>query len=189
MTRRDLIRTEIVDDVLLFENPRNDFQRGIAFAATSLIDPVKETMRTRFFGGPGRNIVSPAMVETGAPDASRRDDGRRVAAFSRDIEIAAGAQTTIAIVFGQAADRTLALDAARAARSPTPKRSSPRRAPIGRDVLGTVHVTTNRPDFDRLVEHLAALSGDGLASVRPSSAPINAAARSASAISCRTCCR
>ena len=42
------------------------------------------------------------MVETGAPDASQRDDGRRVAAFSSDIEIAPGEEMKIAIVIGQA---------------------------------------------------------------------------------------
>ena len=112
---RDLIRTTIVDNVLMFENPKNDFHRGVAFVATSLADPVTETIRTRFFGGAGRNIVSPAMVETGAPDLAQRDDGRRVAAFSQILELAPGAQVTIAMAIGQAADRTLALNAARAA--------------------------------------------------------------------------
>jgi len=147
---RNFIKSEIVDNVLMFNNPRNDFQHGVAFAATSLLDPAKETVRARFFGGPGRNISSPAMVETGAPDASQRDDGRRVAAFSRDIEIAAGAQTTIAIVFGQAADRVLALEAARAARlADVEAQLAATRAHWARR-LGAVRVTTNRPDFDRL---------------------------------------
>jgi cyclic beta-1,2-glucan synthetase len=148
---KDILKTEIVDDVLMFENPKNDFQRGIAFAATSLFDPAKETIRTRFFGGAGRNIVSPVMVETGAPDASRSDDGRRVAVFSRDIEIAPGAQTTIAIVLGQAADRTLALNAARAARVADVEAHLAATRSHWADILGQIRVATNRPDFDRLV--------------------------------------
>ena len=148
---KDLIKTTIVDDVLMFENPRNDFQRGVAFAATSLFDPTKETIRTRFFGGPGRNITSPVMVETGAPDASQSDDGRRVAVFSRDIEIAPGAQTTLAIVIGQSSDRILALNAARAARVPDVEAHLAATRSHWAEVLGKVRVATNRPDFDRLV--------------------------------------
>jgi cyclic beta-1,2-glucan synthetase len=148
---RGILKTEIVDDVLMFENPRNDFQHGIAFAATSLFDPVKETIRTRFFGGPGRNIVSPVMVETGAPDGAQHDDGRRVAVFSRDIEIAPGAETKIALVLGQASDRILALNAARAARVADVEAHLKATRSHWAEVLGKVHVTTNRPDFDRLV--------------------------------------
>jgi cyclic beta-1,2-glucan synthetase len=146
-----LITTEIVDDVLMFENPKNDFQRGIAFVATSLFDPKKETIRKRFFGGPGRNIASPVMAETGFADASQHDDGRRVAAFSRDIEIAPGAQTTIAIVIGQASDRILALNAARAARVEDVEAHLAATRAHWAKLLGQVRVTTNRPDFDRLV--------------------------------------
>lgn len=148
---KDIIKTEIVDDVLMFENPRNDFQRGVAFVATSLFDPAKETSRTRFFGGAGRNIVSPVMVETGAPDGAQRDDGRRVAVFSRDIEIAPGAQTTIAMAIGQAGDRLLALNAARAAKVVDVEAHLAATRSHWARVLGKIRVATNRPDFDRLV--------------------------------------
>jgi cyclic beta-1,2-glucan synthetase len=148
---RDLIKTEIVDDALMFENPKNDFQRGIAFVATSLFDPVKETIRTRFFGAPGRNIRTPVLAETGASDASQSDDGRRVAAFSRDIEIAPGAETKIAIVIGQAADRLLALNAARAARVADVEAHLAATRGHWARILGKIQVATNRPDFDRLV--------------------------------------
>jgi cyclic beta-1,2-glucan synthetase len=148
---KDILKTTIVDNVLMFENPKNDFHRGVAFAATSLFDPVKETVRTRFFGGAGRNITSPVMVETGAPDAGQRDDGRRVAVFSRDIEIAPGAQTSIAIVLGQASDGVLALNAARAARPPDVEAHLAATRAHWAGLLGKVQVSTNRPDFDRLV--------------------------------------
>jgi cyclic beta-1,2-glucan synthetase len=148
---KDILKTTIVDNVLMFENPKNDFHRGVAFAATSLFDPVKETIRTRFFGGPGRNITSPAMVETGVPDAAQRGDGRRVAVFSRDIDIAPGAQTTIAIVLGQASDGILALNAGRAARVPDVEAHLAATRAHWAGLLGKVRVATNRPDFDRLV--------------------------------------
>jgi len=148
---KDILTSETIDNVLMFENPRNDFQRGIAFVATSLFDPVKETIRARFFGAPGRNITSPVLVETGAPDAAQPDDGRKVAVFSRDIEIAPGEQKTIAIVIGQAADRTLALDAARAGRVPDVKAHLAATRAHWARTLGKVRVSTNRPDFDRLV--------------------------------------
>jgi cyclic beta-1,2-glucan synthetase len=71
--------------------------------------------------------------------------------FSRDIEIAPGAQTSIAIVLGQASDGVLALNAARAARPPDVEAhlAATRAHWVG--LLGKVQVSTNRPDFDRLV--------------------------------------
>ena len=72
-------------------------------------------MRARFFDGGGRDIHTPALVETGRADASQRDDGRRVAAFAADIELAPSEEAKIAIVFGQARDRAPALEAAAAA--------------------------------------------------------------------------
>ena len=52
--------------------------------------PTTETIRTRFFGAPGRNIATPVLVETGASDGSQSDDGRRVAAFAGEIDARAG---------------------------------------------------------------------------------------------------
>ena len=49
----DKINDETVGSTLLFRNPRNDFERGYAFAATSLQGPTTETIRARFFGGAG----------------------------------------------------------------------------------------------------------------------------------------
>ena len=66
----DKIVDETVGSTLLFQNPRNDFERGFAFAATSMANPATETIRTRFFGGPGRDIHTPAMVETGSADGA-----------------------------------------------------------------------------------------------------------------------
>ena len=108
----DKIHDETVGSTLLFQNPSNDFERGFAFAGTSLAEPATETIRTRFFGGPGRNVHTPAMVETGSADGAARDDGRRVAAFCGDITIPPGGEEKIVVVFGQAPSRAEALAAA-----------------------------------------------------------------------------
>ncbi len=147
----DRIWDETVDSTLLFHNPRNDFVHGFAFAATSLDAPITETLRARFFGGPGRNILSPTLVETGASDGAARDDGRRVAAFASEITLAPGAEMKIAIAFGEAASRAEALAAAaRAGVKSAEDALAATRASWGAR-LGKVEIHTNRPDFDRLV--------------------------------------
>ena len=113
--------------------------------------PATETIRTRFFGGPGRDIHTPALVETGAPDGvgrRRRPPGR---GLCRRIISAPGAEAKFVVVFGQARSRAEALAAPAASRSRRRKPTSPRPAPRGRARLGKVDVRTNRPDFDRLV--------------------------------------
>ncbi|HLH48404.1 MAG TPA: glycosyl transferase family 36, partial [Roseiarcus sp.] len=148
---KDLLSTERVGNALLFENPHNDFQRGTAFAATSLNDPAIETIRKRFFGGRGRNIVSPVLVETGMADASQHDDGRRVAAFAREIQLRPGEEMKIAIVFGQEKDRDAALAAAAKADVDEVETALAHTRRVWRERLSHVRVKTNRPDFDRLV--------------------------------------
>ena len=108
-------------------------------------------MRARFFGGPERDIHTPALVETGRADGSQRDDGRRVAAFAAEIELAPGAEAKIAIVFGQARDRATALAAAAAAEVETVERELAATRAAWAERLGRIEVKTNRPDFDRLV--------------------------------------
>ncbi len=147
----DKIRDGTIGSTLVFQNPRNDFERGFAFAATSLDAPATETVRARFFGGPGRDIHSPAMVETGFADGAARDDGRRVAAFCGEISIPPGGEEKIAIVFGQAPSRPEALSAAwRASVADAEADLAATRASWA-ERLGKVEVRTNRPDFDRLV--------------------------------------
>ena len=145
------LRDETVGATLLYENPSNNMQRGVAFVATSLARPSTETIRTRFFGGAGRDIRSPLWAETGAADASQRDDGRRVAAFAADVEIAPGAEFKLAIVIGQAATRDAALEAARSATLERVQAALAATRASWAERLGKVRVATNRPDFDRLV--------------------------------------
>ena len=147
----DKILDETVGSTLLFNNPHNDFVRGFAFAATSLEGPTTETIRARFFGGPGRNILTPAMVETGASDGAARDDGRRVAAFCSEIVLPPGGETKIAIVFGQAPSRSEALAAAARVGVASAEDELAATRASWAERLGKVEVRTNRPDFDRLV--------------------------------------
>ena len=147
----DKIRDETVGSTLLFQNPSNDFERGVAFAATTLLEPATETIRARFFGGPGRNIVTPAMVETGASDGAARDDGRRVAAFCDVIVLPPGGETKIAIGFGQAPSRAEALAAAARVGVVSAESELAATRASWAERLGKVEVRTNRPDFDRLV--------------------------------------
>ncbi len=147
----DRIRDETVGSTLLFQNPNNDFEHGFAFAATSLRNPATETIRARFFGGPGRNILTPAMVETGSSDGSAPDDGRRVAAFCGELTLPPGGEAKIAIGFGQAPSRSGALAAAgRIGVVEAESELAATRASWA-SRLGHVEVRTNRPDFDRLV--------------------------------------
>jgi cyclic beta-1,2-glucan synthetase len=147
----DKIVDETVGSTLLFQNSHNDFERGFAFAATSLAKPATETVRRRFFGGPGRDIHSPAMVETGLADGAAVDDGRRVAAFCGELTLAQGEQTKIVIVFGQAPSRAEALAAASRTKISEAEADLAATRAAWADRLGKVEVRTNRPDFDRLV--------------------------------------
>jgi cyclic beta-1,2-glucan synthetase len=147
----DKIRDETVGSTLVFQNRNNDFERGFAFAATSLLGPATETIRARFFGGPGRNILTPAMIETGLSDGSAADDGRRVAAFCGELTLPPGGEAKIAIGFGQAPSRDEALAAAaRIGVGEAETELAATRASWA-ERLGRVEVRTNRPDFDRLV--------------------------------------
>ncbi len=145
------LHDETVGGTLLFENQDNNFVRGVAFVATSLANPTTETIRARFFDGAGRNIRTPAMVETGLADASQRDDGRRVAAFAQELELAPGATYKLAMVIGQAPTRDEALAAAKSAQVEAVEAALEATRASWAERLGKFRVATSRPDFDRLV--------------------------------------
>jgi cyclic beta-1,2-glucan synthetase len=147
----DKILDEKIGSTLLFQNPHNDFVRGFAFAATSLEGPTTETIRARFFGGPGRNVLTPVMLDAGASDGAMRDDGRRVAAFCSEIVLPPGAETKIAIAFGEAPSREQALAAAARVGVASAQDELAATRASWAERLGKVEVRTNRPDFDRLV--------------------------------------
>jgi cyclic beta-1,2-glucan synthetase len=140
-----------VDGTLLFENRRNDFERGVAFAATSLDHAKRERIRARFFDGAGRDIRTPALVEEEACDPSQRDDGRRCAAFVADVELPPGGEIKVAIVLGQAATRAEAIAAGQAATVERAEQALATTRASWAERLGKIAVVTNRPDFDRLI--------------------------------------
>ena len=185
--RQDL--DETVGSTLSFKIRSNDFVRGFAFAATSLEAPATETIRARFFGGPGREYPYPRDGRDRRSDGAARDDGRRVAAFCSEIVLPPGGETKIAIAFGQAREpaggarrrgarrrRERARMSSRRRAPPGPSGSARSRcAPTGRTSTGWS--TPGCPTS-------STLRGCSAASARTSSA-----GRRAIATSCRTCCR
>ena len=150
---RGLIETsrDEATEALLFNNPKNDYHRGWAFAATSLTAALSETVRARFVGSAGRDLTNPVMVETGFPDGAADDDGRRVASFVGELDVPAGESAEVAVVLGQTGSREEALKASNL-RDPVAARAalSATRA-WWTERLSAIHVETNNPAFDRLV--------------------------------------
>jgi cyclic beta-1,2-glucan synthetase len=141
-------------NALLFYNPHNDFQTGWAFATTSLSADTVETVRARFVGEKGRDLTNAIMVETGKPDGSLKDDLRRIAAFSSEVEIASGGQTTVVVALGQAKTREQAVAlAARLRRPELAKAALQTTRDWWLNRIGTVQIKTNNEAFDRLVNH------------------------------------
>ncbi len=151
-------RLEVIRDqpseALLFSNPANDFQRGWAFAATSLTAAATETVRARFIGSAGRDLTNPVMVETGEADGSRLDSGRRVAAFAGVVTVPASGAVDVAVVLGQIETRDQACMAASTLRDPAAARAALKATRAWwAERSDTIHVETNQPAFDRLVNH------------------------------------
>lgn len=133
---------------LYFENPRNTFRSGPAFAALSLPAGPVVTRRSRFFG-PGRPVARPLAVERGVEAEDDLCDQAAVAAFLATVDLAPGEVRTVAVLLGQADDRARAealvqryrsLEVVRAALVET------RRWWNG--FTGALAVRTNRPEFD-----------------------------------------
>ena len=133
---------------LYFNNPRNEFRTGPAFAAVTLPAGPVVTRRGRFFG-PGRPVARPLAVEEGVEGADDAMDQAPVAAFLATLDLAPGEVRTVAVLLGQADDRARAealvqryrsVEAVRAALSET------RRWWNG--FTSALEVRTNRPEFD-----------------------------------------
>ena len=138
--------------VLYFENAGNDFRKGVAFVAVNLRCQTHETVRERFVGGEGRDLARPYMVEHGQPDRGQVDDGRRIASFVVELEIAAGKEVTVVLALGQAADQAQATALARAYLEPRAAELALEKTKAWwNETLSVVRVETNEPAFDRLV--------------------------------------
>ncbi len=139
---------------LFFENPRNNFRGGPAFAAMFPRPERSETDRGRFFG-PGRDVARPSMVEAGRADPAGPGDDRPVAAFLATLDIPARGEATVVVLLGQADDRVTAAEVIRRYRDPGA-------APASRDrnrrwwlaLMDTVKVETASPEFDRYLDWL-----------------------------------
>ncbi|MEN6450322.1 MAG: hypothetical protein ABFC96_07520 [Thermoguttaceae bacterium] len=90
--------------VVYFENPRNTFRTGPAFAAISCPVERLATRRGDFFGL-GRSVAHPKFVEAPGSSTSETDDHQPIAALLASLEIPAGESATIAVVLGQTDDR------------------------------------------------------------------------------------
>ncbi len=145
---------ETKTDTLFFNNPANAFYKGWGFAATNLDIAHAETIRARFIGASGRDLTRPVMAVTGAPDPHAGDDGRRIAACTGLIDIEAGGEAEIAVVFGQAASRTQATTTAQTLREPARARIALAET---RDYWAThgpaIEIESNHPHFDRLINY------------------------------------
>ena len=100
------IRRDAKANALFFENPRNHFREGPAFAATSATPDAIETSRAHFFG-PNNDVARPAFVtrpRQTQPDNPGETD-RPIAAFLNTLSIPGHGQATLTVVLGQSDDR------------------------------------------------------------------------------------
>ncbi|MDE2579476.1 MAG: glycosyl transferase family 36 [Hyphomicrobiales bacterium] len=137
---------------IYFRNPRNDFVKGWAFAATSLNADFAETSRARVVGGAVRANPAPYIAERGHPDTRLEPGMQKVAAFSGVVRAKAG--EPIDVVFSLGQTETLA-DARRLAAQTADAGWARQQLAATRafwdGVLSTLRIETNNPDFDRLV--------------------------------------
>ncbi len=87
----------------LFENPRNAFRSGPAFAAVSPAPEASTTRRGEFFGA-GRGVSHPAWVE-GKVGGKTDPDDQAVAAFRIDLELPPHSEREVIVVLGQTGTR------------------------------------------------------------------------------------
>lgn len=100
------IRHDRSTDALYFQNRRNTFRPGVAFAAMTAAADHVETDRGRFYGDDSA-IAYPGLVRTGTPSQSDSDDSP-IAGFLSTLEIPAGEEVSVAVMLGQADDRRMA---------------------------------------------------------------------------------
>ncbi len=135
---------------LFFENPRNIFRSGPAFASLSIPAEHMETRRGRFIGE-GRSMTHPFLVSEGHPDETQLTDDRQVAAFLGTVEIPAGGETTVTMILGQTETRKEALQIVQKYKNLETVRKSleeTRRWWMG--FMNTAAIESNHPEFDRL---------------------------------------
>ncbi|MCX5667634.1 MAG: hypothetical protein NTY34_04900, partial [Candidatus Omnitrophica bacterium] len=135
---------------LYFENPRNIFRSGIAFASMSIPAEQFETKRGRFFGDKCA-LKHPFMVENAKPDKRQFTDYRQVAAFIGTLDIPAHGEATVAVVLGQADTRKEAVQLVEKYKDiATVRKSLDETKKWWLNLMGTTSIKSNQPEFDRL---------------------------------------
>ncbi|MBI4549530.1 MAG: hypothetical protein HY714_01205 [Candidatus Omnitrophica bacterium] len=141
-------------NALFFENPRNMFRTGWAFASMSLPAEQVETKRGRYFGS-DRGTIHPFLVEQGRPDETQLWDDRQVAAFVGTLEVPARGEASVAVVLGQTDRRDEAQKLVRKYKDlETAKTALAQTQQWWLNLMNTAQVETNRPEFDRLLHWL-----------------------------------
>ncbi len=146
-------RIEVREDAgetLLFRNAQNDFAGGWAFVATSLPQPTKETVRARFLGD-ACDMADAHFLLHGSGELGRADDGRRCAAFAGPLELRPGEVRRVNVVVGQAPSYGNALELAGRFRHADARGALRATSAWWAGQLGVLHVETDRPELDRLV--------------------------------------
>ncbi|QEH39254.1 N,N'-diacetylchitobiose phosphorylase (plasmid) [Aquisphaera giovannonii] len=139
-----------------FENPRNTFRTGPAFAGFSERAEAVETHRGYFYG-PGRAIGHPHFVEAGEsyPGSYMKPDDRPVAAMLATLEIPPAGRRTVAVTLGQADDRARAEAVVRKFRDvPAAREALEQTRRWWLALMDTLRVRTSRPDVDRYLDWL-----------------------------------
>ncbi len=142
------IRHDNMTDSVYFQNPRNTFRPGVAFAAMTAAADHVETRRGRFLGKDAA-IAHPKMVQTGTP-ANDESDRAPIAGFLSTLEVPADGEVTVAVMLGQADDHRQAeavvrkfqsLDAVNAALNENRHWWT--------KLMSTSRVETSNPEFDQ----------------------------------------
>jgi len=145
-----LLRHDKESNTLFFNNPRNMFRKGWAFVSVSMVVECVETRRGKFFGT-GRGVRHPFMVENGKPDITQLSDNRQVAAFLGTLNIPAHEESSVVVIMGQTYKRKQAMPLIEKYKDIQKVRES-----LGNtrkwwlNLMGTMSVETNRPEFDYL---------------------------------------
>ncbi|MBU1862804.1 MAG: hypothetical protein KKH94_03965 [Candidatus Omnitrophica bacterium] len=150
------LRTRYDKDLnaLFFNNPRNIFRVGWAFASMTTPAECIETRRGRFFGR-GRSTAHPVMVEEGKPDRKQYTDDRQIAAFLGTLNIPANSERTVAIILGQTDKLKEAKAVVKKYRTVKAAQSSLKATRTWwLSLMKTVEVQTNQPEFDQILNWL-----------------------------------
>ncbi len=142
------VKHDKASDALYFENPRNFFRPGWAFASMSVPADCVETKRGRFFGT-GRGIKRPYIVENDTPDTTQITDSAQIAGFVGTVEIPAQGEVTVAIVLGQTENHKHAVELVQKYKNlDLVRKELDATRSWWLNLMGTLKVETNQPEFD-----------------------------------------